>query len=92
MSDPRLRRAIASALDVLSATLGHLAARVAIPEWCLEIRADGTEHFYPLLDAINHDPDETCVCGPTWELDHDDDGDNWTLKHHPLTQKDVPTP
>ena len=87
-----IRRLAAFALDRLADGLGHLAARVAIPEWCLEIQADGTEHFYPLLDAVTHEATETCVCGPTQTLEQDEDGDHWTVKHHPLTQKDVPTP
>ena len=86
-----LRNVAAGALDLLATGIAHIAARLAVAEWMLEIHVnEGTEHFYPLRDGITHEPTEDCVCGPTEVLTQcEDHGDSWTWKHHPLTQKDV---
>ena len=82
-----LRNLAATALDALATGLQHAAHRIAIPEWCIHITDDGT-HTYPLRDAVQHEPSEDCVCGPTQALETcDHDEPLWTYRHHPLTQR-----
>jgi len=82
-----LRNVAAGALDLLATGIAHIAARLAVAEWCIHITDDGT-HTYPLRDGVAHEPSEDCVCGPTQHLETcDHDEPLWTYTHHPLTQR-----
>lgn len=83
------RRWLASALDLAATGLHHLAERLDGPaRWCIHI-TDGGTHEYPLRDAVTHEPDEECACGPTiTHVTDEDAGDQWTYRHHGLTQTD----
>ncbi len=42
-------------------------------------------HVVPVDDLVGHEPNEDCVCGPTVEAVHREDGSmGWVMKHHAL--------
>lgn len=83
----RFRNLAAGTLAAIATGIEHIAAKIATPEWCIHITDDGT-HTYPLRDAVEHEPTDECVCGPTPQLETcDHDEPLWTYTHHPLTQR-----
>lgn len=49
-------------------------------------------HVIPLDDLVEHDPFETCVCGPSIEHVQDDDVSGWLISHHSLDNREKTEP
>lgn len=48
------------------------------------------EHVYPVDDLVEHNTNgDDCVCGPTWVLLNDGEGDVWLLRHHSLDGREM---
>lgn len=46
-------------------------------------------HVIPVDDAVGHEPNENCVCGPTPKLAKTRrGGDGWLMVHHSLDQRE----
>ena len=65
--------------------LADAIARPCVEHWTLYDAGD-RRHLVPDFDAIAHEQDEGCACGPTAQLEPSDEGDCWTYRHHPLTR------
>ncbi len=50
-----------------------------------------TVHVFPVNDLIEHDTDsDDCLCGPTTEAVHDDEGGfGWVVIHHSLDGREL---
>lgn len=73
---------ITDGLDTLADHIAHDHDDEA--GWLVVFVGDHRHHI-PTRDAIDHDRDDTCPCGPTTRLTQTDDGDIWTITHHRLT-------
>lgn len=54
-------------------------------QW-LTTECDNGVHVVPLDDAIVHDFDDDCICGPTPELV---EGGGWLIVHHGLDGREL---
>lgn len=49
----------------------------------------GELQVIPLCDLIEHDLNDTCVCGPRAELVTTERGDEWMFVHHSLDGREA---
>lgn len=56
----------------------------ATAAWVAVIIGDHIHHI-PTHDAITHDHDDNCPCGPTARCQQTSAGDIWHITHHRLT-------
>lgn len=58
--------------------------------WLTAKYPSGEVHVTPIGDAISHEKNEDCACGPSAEAVVRDDGSvGWLLTHHSLDGREV---
>lgn len=60
------------------------------PRWLVRSNGQGVPHVTPIGDLVDHEENDSCVCGPTVEpVERADGSVGWMSTHHSLDGREA---